>query len=136
MSYRQYPIYRRLALLVNARATCIERGNKEWKITHEDEIERLVKEYLPSGGGFDNGTKFDFVHSTDEKLVFDTSFHHMNEHGSYDGWTEHRVTVRASLAHDIVITISGRNRNDVKDYIFESFDQCLRTIEASVKQSA
>ena len=51
----------------------------------------------------------------------------MNENGYYDGWTEHTVTVTPSLQHAFSLRISGRNRNDIKDMMHESFNYALRT---------
>lgn len=118
-------LYRELASLVRARLNCEETGNREWFQKHEERIEELVKNYMPSGSGFDCGTKIDLDKSTPEKLVFYTDFHHMNEVGYYDGWTEHRITVRPSLAFGFTLTISGNNRNEIKDYIHQAFDCAL-----------
>lgn len=118
-------LYRELASLVQARLNCEETGNREWFQKHEERIEELVKNYMPSGSGFDCGTKIDLDKSTLEKLVFYTDFHHMNEVGCYDGWTEHCITVRPSLAFGFTLTISGRNRNEIKDYIHQVFDCAL-----------
>ena len=118
-------LYRELASLVRARLNCEETGNREWFQKYEERIEELVKNYMPSGSGFDCGTKIDLDKSTPEKLVFYTDFHHMNEVGYYDGWTEHRITVRPSLAFGFTLTISGRNRNEIKDYIHQAFDCAL-----------
>jgi hypothetical protein len=52
-------LYTHLASLVQARLNCIESQNDEWLAKHQDRIESLVKEYLPSGSGFDSGTKLD-----------------------------------------------------------------------------
>jgi hypothetical protein len=90
-----------------------------------DTIERLVKEHMPSGSGFDSGTVLVLDESTDYKLVFGTSFHHMNEHGSYTKWTEHRVIVSPSLAFDFDLTVTGRDHNGIKDYIHEVFHHAL-----------
>ena len=118
-------LYRKLASLVQAHINCEISGNKEWFEKHEARIEELVKNYMPSGSGFDCGTKIDLDKSTPEKLVFYTDFHHMNEVGYYDGWTEHRITVRPSLAFGFTLTISGKNRNEIKDYIHQVFDCAL-----------
>lgn len=117
-------LYRELASLVQANINCEISGNKEWFEKHEARIEELVENYMPSGSGFDCGTKIDLDKSTPEKLVFYTDFHHMNE-GYYNGWTEHRITVRPSLAFGFTLTISGRNRNEIKDYIHQVFDCAL-----------
>jgi hypothetical protein len=76
-------------------------------------------------GGFDNGTTLDMDASNPEKLVFQTSFHHMDENGCYSGWTSHRVVVVPSLAFGIRLHIGGEDRNDIKSYIFESFTEFL-----------
>lgn len=94
-----------------------------WFGEHRKTIERLVAEYMPSGSGFDDGTRFDFDKSTPDKLVLNTAFHHMTE-GMYDGWTEHTVTVKPSFTGTL-IRISGPNRNEIKDYIQEAFDHAL-----------
>jgi hypothetical protein len=80
---------------------------------------------MPAGLGIDSGTTIDIAASTGDKLVFNTAFHHMDEHGSYNGWTEHRVTVRASLISEIDITIGGRDQNDIKDHLHEALHQAL-----------
>ena len=123
------PLYRKLAALVAARLNCIDgsvlAGANEWKVKHEEAIRKLVREHMPRGSGIDSGTTIDLDASTTEKLVFDTSFHHMDEHGSYDGWTEHRITVRASLVFTIDLKISGPNRNEIKDYLHDVFREAL-----------
>ncbi len=95
--------------------------------TNPDVIEETiyyVNQYLPSGSGFNNGTKFNVDKSTMDKLVFDTSFHHMDQHGYYTKWTEHRITVTPSF-YGANIKVSGRNHNDIKEYIAECFDHVL-----------
>jgi hypothetical protein len=123
------PMYQRLASLVDARKRSWDKGNVEWKIKHETEINRLCKEFMPHGSGFDSGTTLDLDASTEDKLVFCTSFHHMNEHGYYDGWTEHTVTVRASLTSAYSLKVGGRDRNEIKDFIGATFRDSLDTVE-------
>jgi hypothetical protein len=120
-------LYERLASLVTARQNCIKSGNAEWRLKHTERALELVKEHMPSGVGFDCGTKLDLDKSTGERLVFETSFHHMDDNGYYDGWTDHVVRVLPAFG-GIDMTISGRNRNEIKDYIHEAFHCCL-TIE-------
>jgi hypothetical protein len=115
-----------IASRLAAIANCEKAGNTEWRDRHSDALRAIVRNCLPSGSGFDAGTSLDTERSTAEKLVFNTEFHHMHESGMYDGWTNHSVTVRASLLYGITLTISGRDRNGIKDYIHESFDIALR----------
>lgn len=121
------PLYKRIAGLVMAMDNCNISPNPVWYDKHKEKLLQLVANHMPSGAGFDNGTHFDFDKSTSEKLIFHTSFHHMDESGSYSGWTDHTVRVEASLAFGIDMHISGQNLNDIKDYIYESFDTALRT---------
>lgn len=108
-------------------ATSPEESNywREMIYSHMDVIRTLVFDHFPSGSGFDNGTSLDFKDSTPQKLVFNTLFYHMNECGYYDGWTSHRVTVRPCLMHGFRLTVSGRDRNDIKAYIAEIFESAL-----------
>ena len=119
------PLYREFANLIRAIAWCNESGNAEWHGKHNDDIKRLLY-FMPSGSGVDSGTELDLDNSTPEKLVFHADYHHMNECGMYDGWTEHTITVRPSLQFGITLSISGRNRNDVKDYLHGLYDSAIR----------
>jgi hypothetical protein len=80
-------------------------------------------ETAPSGSGFDNGTQIDEDRS--DVLRFATAFHHMDECGMYDGWTEHTIRVKPSLAWGFDLKVSGRDRNGIKDYIADVFAQWL-----------
>jgi len=82
---------------------------------------------MPSGSGIDSGTTLDFDKSSGSKLVFSTSYHHMTEDGMYDGWTEHVVTVKPSLMFGFDLAISGRDRNDIKEYLHEVYHDTLMT---------
>ncbi|MFA5897874.1 MAG: hypothetical protein WC829_02050 [Hyphomicrobium sp.] len=90
------------------------------------DIDAIVKAFLPSGSGFDNGTHFVPEKSNPDKLVFSADFHHMNENGYYDGWTHHFVIIRPSLVYGFDLTVTGRNRREIKDYIAETYSDALR----------
>ncbi len=117
-------VYRQLARAAGAYNRCLASGNKEWETKWKEQIDSMLEEF-PSGSGFDNGTQIHLGLSDDEKLVFLTSFHHMNDNGMYDGWTEHVVTVLPSLGLDFHVKVSGRDRNDIKDHISEMFSTVL-----------
>ncbi len=122
-------LYQQLAQLVGAYIRCTDGNstpeNKEWAGKHRERIEALVKAHMPSGAGFDSGTSLDVSASHEDHLTFKTAFHHMNSDGFYMGWTEHKITVRPSLAFDFRITVSGRNVNGIKDLIAECFETAL-----------
>lgn len=118
---RQEPMFRVLASTVDAYHRCRQTKNGEWEVRHRQKIEDLVKSTAPSGAGIDCGTKICLDESTGEKLVFTLSFHHMNDMGMYDGWTEHTVTARPSFIHKVDLKISGRDRNRIKDYLHDAY---------------
>lgn len=115
----------RFASLLLAVENCRKAGNSEWEKRHTDTLDRLAVRFLPSGSGFDAGSSLLFDESTPERLVFATSFHHMNDAGMYDGWTKHKVVVTPSLAFGFKLRVTGRDRNDIKNYIAECFQHDL-----------
>ena len=117
-------VYQAIARRVDALRSC----NDEWIIKHTECIDSLVRERFPSGSGFDCGTQFDIaahVESPIDRLVFDTAFHHMNENGYYDGWTDHKVIIRPSLRDGFTLSVTGRDRNGIKEYIADVFHAVL-----------
>ena len=127
--------YVQIASAFQAALNCGESSNDVWFDRHVQTIEEICRNHAPHGSGFDSGTTFDFNASKPERLVFNTSYHHMNEGGYYDGWTEHQVVVTPSLLFGYHLKVTGRNRNDIKDYIggcFASFlDVRLENIKAA-----
>ena len=83
-----------------------------------------LEQLLPSGSGIDNGTTIDRERSHAEKIVLHFGFHHMNDGGYYDGWTEHTATITPSF-DGINMRISGRDRNQVKEYLYQTYDYAL-----------
>lgn len=118
-------VAREISTLLQASANCAKRGNVDWQEKHEERLGRLLRNYAPSGSGIDNGTRLCRDRSTPECLVFVTSFHHMDDNGMYDEWTDHTVTISASLAFGLETKISGSNRNDILEYLHEVFRQAM-----------
>jgi hypothetical protein len=50
----------------------------------------------------------------------------MNDGGYYDGWTEHTVILTASLTSGFDIKITGRDKNSIKDHLYETFSLALQ----------
>jgi hypothetical protein len=112
----------------NALVTSRKRENHEWIAKWSLRIEGL-KALLPSGSGTDSGTEI--VEVTEMYLKLECSFHHLDEHGSYDGWTEHRIRATPTFG-GLKITISGPDRNEIKDYLHDVYHHALtRAIEWS-----
>ena len=115
-------LYREIADLLTAIDNC-RRTNTSWLARHSQSL-RELKKRLPHGAGFDAGTAI-LADSTPERIVMHASYHHMNDNGFYDGWTEHDVIVTPSLTDEISILVTGPNRDDIKEYIAEIFYSTL-----------
>jgi len=124
---RRLEIYKQIAHLLTARDNCEKSGNTDWFDKHTDRLERIAG-ILPRGSGFDAGTTIDMENSRLERIVLCTSFHHMNDSGCYDGWTEHSVIITPSLAFDFHLRVTGHDRSEIKDYIAEIFEHALREL--------
>ena len=120
---RKKPLYVVISSVLQALRNCEAKQSSDWMRTHKERLSKL-NDLLPSGCGFDNGSKLDLELSQPQKLVFNTSFHHMHDTGVYDGWTEHTVTVTPVFG-GFDLKIGGRNRNDIKEYIGEVFHSTL-----------
>jgi trehalose utilization protein len=129
MTYKA-PVYKHLASSIAARLHCIAHPEQfmQWIDRHERQALFIVNNCLPHGSGIDSGIQLDFEQSTGEKLIFTTEFHHMNDVGYYDGWTSHQVIVTPSLQFGLNLHITGRNRNDIKDYLHECIDSALEAV--------
>lgn len=113
-------LYAEISSKLMAIDNCIKSQNWEWKERHEEVLAAII-DTAPSGSGIDNGIELLVSESTPEKLVFSCDFHHMNDAGFYDGWTEHKVIITPSFYCGINIRITGRDRNDIKDYLADVF---------------
>lgn len=113
-----------IASTLQAKQNCDASGNHVWKARHDARLARLVREYMPSGSGIDDATRLDSS-STASRLVFTFSFHHMDSNGTYDGWTDHAAIVTPSFVHEFEMRITGRNRNDIKDYLADTIRAAL-----------
>lgn len=89
----------------------------------EEWLSRLVS-MLPSGSGIDNGTSVNEASSHVGKIVLETAYHHMDEYGGYDGWTNHTITITPTFG-SIYVRMSGPNRNQIKDYLFDTYHEAL-----------
>jgi len=109
---------------IQARKNCIENKVEFWQNEHENTLAKIEQNFLPHGSGIDSGCKIDLLKSNENKIVISFDFHHMNESGFYDGYTSHNLIVKPGF-DGLNLHITGKNRNYIKDYLYETFDFCL-----------
>jgi hypothetical protein len=115
-----------LANAIVAHNNCVQSGNEEWQDKWADKIRQIEREELPSGSGIDSGTKVDMAQSDGRtKIVLTTAYHHMDENGMYAGWTHHRVVIVADLLFGFSLRITGKDHNQIKDYLHDVFSTAL-----------
>lgn len=123
-------VYQEIANRLVSMRSCMESGNLEWLDRHSAALDRLARDFLPSGSGFDVGTSLEVEDSDGHnKLVFTTSYHRLNEAGMYVGWYNYHITVTPDLALGFNIRVRGSkqkklNHNE-RDYVEELFAMAL-----------
>jgi len=95
---------------------------------HLNKLNELLDK-LPTGSGIDAGSTIAFDECKWDKIVFNSSYHVMDENGFYDGWIDFQVIVRPSFTgFDLKIKPLRRKKyfNDyLHDYIFDVFWDAL-----------
>lgn len=97
----------------------------DWADVRESRIKALVR-LLPSGSGIGdvaldlNKTKIG------KRIVISFSYHHMTGDGWYDGYTYHTAVITPDF-EGIKLRITGRDRNHITYYLYESFYWALKT---------
>lgn len=122
------PLYQAIASALSTIERCkspsANSSQQSWVERHEERLDAMLK-LLPSGSGIDSGTKLLEHECKSNKLVFQADYHHMNDVGMYDGWTQHKVIITPSLEYGYVIRITGRDRNAIKNYLHDVFDNAM-----------
>lgn len=111
--------YGNLVSAIQAKKECEKNNNSEWFEKWSNKIEEMVSE-LPHGSGIDGTNRIEEDRCRSNKLVISIEFHHMDENGYYDGWTEHNVIITPTFS-GIDVQITGRDRNQIKDYLGDVF---------------
>lgn len=122
-----------LARLIQARANSLINKNQEWVDKHTIYIDEILKA-LPSGSGIDAGMHIDYDRSNSQKIVFTFSWHHMDEHGYYDGWSHHELIIRPTFG-DKDLRITGKRLSNIKDHLYDMFDSIFAVTTPSETQN-
>ena len=118
-------LYKHFSGTLQAYQNCIKTGNEIWEKKHLEKLNAMIDE-LPHGSGIDSDVELNLEKSNPNKLVFNFSFHFMDENGMYDGWIDYKLTVIPDLYNDFYLNITGRNKQEIKDYLYEIFDYALK----------
>jgi hypothetical protein len=115
-----------IASAAGARKRCAKAGNTEWFNRWTAEL-KVLQDELPSGSGIDSGTSIDLALSDDDEIRLDTSFHHMNDGGMYDGWTSHTVVVTPAFEGlNVEIQNDGSEQaEDIEGYLADVYREAL-----------
>ena len=81
------------------------------------ELERIAKEYLPSGSGFDCGCKIIDEKRYQNRIIIKAEFHAMDDNGYYIGWYTYKIIVKPTFQHGLDFTITGRDYNGLREYV-------------------
>lgn len=114
-------VIREISSLLQAIENCKESENNEWEARHRQALDSIAG-ILPSDSGFDSGSKVS-DESTPERVVIETSFHHMDECGSYTYWSTFSVIITASLLYGLSIDLDGLEEGDESDQLADHVHQ-------------
>ena len=116
----------KIANTIDAYKRCIETSN-DYSSIHLDTIKTIERDYLLRGSGIDSGCTINIEKSSADKVVIETSFHHMDANGYYDGWTQHSIIITPSF-YGFHVKVTGKDKNMIKDYLADEFNDCLSKI--------
>lgn len=139
------PVYKKLASEIERAIRCRNEAENPNEFNRELRAENardamaqanwIASNLLPSGSGVDSGTSIDWDKTKPNRIVLNTDYHHMDEYGHYSGWSDHQIIVTPDLASEIAIRVTGRDRNNIKEYLAEMYQSDL-TESMSLVQSA
>lgn len=109
---------------IEAYHNCVKSDNVEWASKHREWISSFEKYSLPHGSGIDGNNTIELSECSSKKIVIYTEYHHMDEFGGYDGWTEHKITITPAF-NGFDMKISGRDKNMIKEYLLDIFSESL-----------
>ena len=87
-----------------------------------------------SAGFYDAGCHINLPRSNENKIVIDFSYHFMDTNGFYAGWEDYTLYITPDLSNDFILRITGKDRNDIKEYLYQTFNYALR-LDITVGQS-
>lgn len=115
---RIMPLYQIMAHCIGAMGNRVV-PDGAWQSRWQTVLDQCVA-LLPRGGGFDVSPTLVEGVTKPEYLVFQGSYHLMNQHGVYVGWRDYRVIVTPSFVHGMTLRVA-QARGDLGEYVADSF---------------
>lgn len=133
----------RIAYIAEALDIAERNRNHPWIEKWEAELEQL-ENMLPHGSGLDGVVEIDRSATSSDKITIVFDYHHMDEFGGYQGWSEWRLVVSADLlglTYDLECvedceyrtsdgdeewTYTASEDDSLMDYFVETFDIALQ----------
>ena len=94
---------------------------------HNDVLDFIEKELLPSGSGFDSGTKINREKTTDTRIVLDTAVHPLTDAGYYTAWKHFSIIVSASHLFGFTVKSSKKLPWNIREWVLDTFNEVLDT---------
>lgn len=91
-----------------------------------EDLRDAIMRGAPSGSGIDCGTTLAEQVCSATRIELYCEFHHMDQHGYYDGWTRHPITITPAF-DGISMKVGGRDRNGIKEYLAEVYYDWARS---------
>ena len=88
-------------------------------------LEKIAKEYLPRGSGFDCGCKIIEEKRYQNRIIIKAEFHAMNENGYYVGWYTYKIIVKPTFQNGLNFVIKGRDYNGLREYVGDCVYEAL-----------
>ena len=84
----------------------------------------MLQKLLPIGNGIEKECVIS-LKSTKKRIVIDTAYWHPNDNYETGLWTDHQVVITPSFEGEINIRVTGKNVDNIKEYINEVFRKAL-----------
>jgi len=84
-----------------------------------------LQELLPIGNGSDMGCVISKKKSTEKRIVIYTAYWHPKDSFETSQWTHHEIVITPSFEGEIKIRVTGKNVDNIKEYLEEVFRKAL-----------
>lgn len=84
----------------------------------------MLEKLLPIGNGIEKECEIS-LKSTKKRIVIDTAYRHPNDSYETSRLTNHQIIITPSFEEEINIRVTGKNVDNIKEYLHEVFREAL-----------